>query len=170
MEMIGIAYPFSLGSGNKNKLQKQGSIVKRWININHEDWDFPVWKMAKCKANLVDRSLGPKKYAYLESDIAVMTEYEDPILNMIIYDLVPCKSAAFDTKVKPPNDLNLVYDWTILGNIEDVGFGEPALGEGPAKIERNVAYPVMAAGGLLFLFNYFMQINDSVDDPLEENL
>ena len=152
MELIGVAYPFSLGVRGKNKLQKQGGYCKRWVNINHADWSNPVWQKVVCKASLVDRSLGPKKYAYLETEIAVMTEYEDPVLNMITYDLVPCKSVAFDLSAPPPLDINLVYEWATLDNIAI--WNEPPLPIRPHEI----AYPLLGMGGVLVLINYLRSL------------
>ncbi len=144
MEIMGVSYPFPLGTTTKNKLPKQGGNCKRWVNINHDDWSAPVWKLVLCKANLVDRSLGPKKYAYFDSDIAVMTEYEDPTLNMIIYDLAPAKSVVFNIQNQPPLDIELAYNWTTLDALNiQLNDNLPTI--------RNPIYPMLGVGGLMFI-------------------
>ena len=112
MEMTGVDYPFSLGSKGKNKLTKQGGTCKRWINVNHVNWQKPSWKLKECQVFLIDRSLGDKKFTYFTSDIGAMTEDYDPLLNMKMYDLVPCKSPVFDIDSKPTEDIEKLYEWS----------------------------------------------------------
>ena len=159
MEIMGVSYPFSLGTTTKNKLPKQGGFCKRWVNINHDDWSAPVWKLALCKATLVDRSLVPKKYAYFDSDIAVMTEYEDPLLNMIIYDLAPAKSAVFNIQNQPPLNIELAYNWTSIGAINiQLNNKIPMI--------RNPIYPALGVGGVIFFTQYLMSILNRAKDNL----
>jgi len=159
MEIRGVSYPFTLGSNNKNSLPKQGGYCKRWININHDDWSAPVWKIALCKATLVDRSLGPKKYAYFATDIAVMTEYEDPKLNMVIYDLAPAKSVVFDTQIKPPQSIEIAYDWSVIGGLDIALIDTP-------NLVRNPLYPVLGIGGFLFAAQFLRNIISTPKDNL----
>ena len=113
MELYGATYPYPLGRSGKNSLTKKGSFTAlgRWVNVNHEDWSNPEWARVQCTGYLVDRSLGPKRYAEYDTDVAVMTEYEDPVLNMMVYDMVPAKSMLFDMEEQPPNNLDANYDW-----------------------------------------------------------
>jgi len=116
MEAYGVKYPFLLGVNNKNSLDKKGGMVKngRWVNVNHEDWSNPNWKQVSCKATLIDRSLGKGKFTLFESDVAAMTVYEDPVLNMVMYDMVPAKSPVFDMNQPPSQDIEKSYQIPIL--------------------------------------------------------
>ena len=115
MEAFGIKYPFLLGANNKNELPKQGGVVTkgRWVNTNHEDWSNPNWKQVKCKATLMDRSLGKGKFTLFGTDVAAMTVYEDTVLNMVKYDLVPVKSTDLDMNNQPPQDIEESYNWPV---------------------------------------------------------
>tara|TARA_R110000824_G_scaffold21222_2_gene79390 strand:+ start:267 stop:746 length:480 start_codon:yes stop_codon:yes gene_type:complete len=159
MEIPGMKYPFSLGVRGKNKLERQGGQSKRWVNVNHSDWSEPTWSKVSCKANLVDRSLGPKKYAYFDTDIAVMTEYEDPVLNMIIYDLAPAKSALFDLDAPPQQNIEQLYDWATIDAI-NIAI--------PNRINRveNPLYPISAIGGILYFAHYIRKLRRSPRDNL----
>ena len=73
MELFGASYPFPLGIENKNSLQKAGGKVKggRWVNVNHEDWSNPNWKVVPCEGRLVDRTTTAAKYTLFDTDVAV---------------------------------------------------------------------------------------------------
>lgn len=116
MEAYGVKYPFLLGVNNKNSLDKKGGNVKkgRWINVNHEDWSNPNWKQVSCRATLIDRSLGKGKFTLFETDVAAMTVYEDPVLNMVMYDMVPAKSPVFDMNQPPSQDITKSYEFPVL--------------------------------------------------------
>lgn len=116
MELFGASYPFTLGSENLNSLDKPGGNVKkgRWINVNHDDWSNPNWKVVACEGRLIDRTTSNAKYTLFDTDVAVMTYYADPVLNMMIYDMVPAKSPLFDISERPPDDMEACYDWPIF--------------------------------------------------------
>ena len=145
MKIVGVAYPYALGVSGKNKLEKEGGSVSagRWINTNNEDWSKPNWKLVPCRATLVDRSLSMKPYTIYDTDVAVFTEYEDPSINMIMYDLVPVNSLVFEPQKPPPEDLNASYDWTTIeGRFENM----------PQRLELP-QYPMMImAIGLAAIF------------------
>lgn len=116
MELFGASYPFPLGIENKNSLQKAGGKVKggRWVNVNHDDWSNPNWKVVPCEGRLVDRTTTAAKYTLFDTDVAVMTYYADPLLNMMVYDMVPAKSPLFDVDQRPPEDMEACYDWPVF--------------------------------------------------------
>ena len=116
MELFGASYPFTLGGENLNSLDKPGGNVKkgRWINVNHDDWSNPNWKVVACEGRLIDRTTSNAKYTLFDTDVAVMTYYADPVLNMMIYDMVPAKSPLFDISKRPPDDMEACYDWPIF--------------------------------------------------------
>ena len=116
MELFGASYPFTLGSENLNSLDKPGGSVKkgRWVNVNHGDWSNPNWKVVACEGRLIDRTTSNAKYTLFDTDVAVMTYDADPVLNMMIYDMVPAKSPLFDMNKRPPDDMEACYDWPIF--------------------------------------------------------
>ena len=126
-----ISYPVKLGSEGKNELitppkkkkKKTDTQVEnlindinisegRWINTNYEDWSHPKWQKIKNVAGvIIDRSLGGAPYSAKQEDLAVYTEYEDPISQMIVFDLVPINSPIFDMENEPSENLNEVYQF-----------------------------------------------------------
>ena len=127
MLITGLKYPIALGRNGKNFLTKEGGDVVRgrWININHDNWEEPIWKKTQCTGTIVDRSLGNKPYTQYDTDLAVFTEYEDPSLKMVSYDLVPLKSPVFDMASPPPQNIRESYDWL---TIEGPGLVNQAIG------------------------------------------
>ena len=116
MLITGLKYPIALGKDGKNFLMKEGGDVVRgrWININHENWEEPIWKKTQCTARIVDRSLGNKPYTQYDTDLAVFTEYEDLSLGMVSYDLALLKSPVFDMASPPPQNIRESYDWLTI--------------------------------------------------------
>ncbi len=124
-----ISYPVKLGSEGKNELisppkkkkKKTDTEVEnlvndinisdgRWINTNYEDWSNPTWQKIKNVAGvIVDRSLGGQPYTHKTEDLAIYTEYEDPVSQMIVFDLVPINSPIFDMDKQPSENLSEVY-------------------------------------------------------------
>ena len=127
-----ISYPVKLGKEGKNTLEKPIKKKKkvkketqvenlindinipggRWININYEDWSDPTWMKIKNVAGvMVDRSLRGSSVAKTKDDVAIYTEYEDPVSQMIVFDLVPIDSPIFDMDKQPPKNLTQVYNF-----------------------------------------------------------
>tara|TARA_R100000963_G_scaffold27331_1_gene18665 strand:- start:462 stop:1028 length:567 start_codon:yes stop_codon:yes gene_type:complete len=124
-----ISYPLKLGIEEKNELisppkkkkKKTDTEVEnlindinisegRWINTNYEDWSHPKWQKIKTVVGVVvDRSLGGAPYSAKQEDLAVYTEYEDPVSQMVVFDLVPINSPIFDMDKEPSENLNEVY-------------------------------------------------------------
>ncbi len=127
-----IVYPVKLGKEGENELigpskrkkvktkTKIENLINdinisdgRWINTNYEDWSNPKWEKIKNVCGVVvDRALGGTNFSEAKRDLAIYTEYEDPVSQMIVFDLVPIESPIFDMDKEPSENLNEVYQFT----------------------------------------------------------
>ena len=108
MEVNDETYPILLGKTLQNKLNGPEEKIKsgRWVNLNSENYGKkPKWAKVEAIGSIVDRSIGGRKHAVTNNELAIFSYYPNPELEMICFDLLPVRSPLFDMHNEPsPND------------------------------------------------------------------